>query len=418
MAMIGGFLLAIIKLLVILCIVATIHEFGHFLAAKLFKIGVNEFSIGFGPKIFQKKKNDTLYSLRWVPLGGYVMIEGEGEQSDKENSFSKQHPFKRIIVLVMGVVFNLILGFLVLTSISFFIPVYTTEITEIAETSPLKDSGILVGDKITKINGEKVVFANELIITNYDGPSDVVLEYVRNDEKKYAVVSGAKVNIGYIGVAFKTIDGNPSNEVNYTQAGSVAEQANIKSDDIITAINGTEVKSATEIISIIQKNAGKNVELTVLRNGNEQNISIVPDSQSRLDFGILNTKEEKSNIYYALTKAVKAIGEVIGSYAELFKGNVGINDVSSIVGIGVVVSQTSGIIEYLNMLAIISLAVGAANILPFVPLDGGKIIFVVYEWITKKKVSEKVEVITSYIGWGLLMLLTIVVMFKDVINIF
>jgi regulator of sigma E protease len=72
------FIIAVIKLIIILCVVATIHEFGHFIAAKALKIGVNEFSIGFGPKIIQKKYKETMYSLRWIPLGGYVMIEGEG----------------------------------------------------------------------------------------------------------------------------------------------------------------------------------------------------------------------------------------------------------------------------------------------------------------------------------------------------
>ena len=138
------FLITVIKLLVILCIVATIHEFGHFLAAKFFKIGVNEFSIGYGPKIIQKKFKDTMYSLRWIPLGGYVMIEGEGEESESENSFTKKHPFKRIVVLSMGVIFNFILGFIVLITVSSFLPVYTTEITELSSNSPLIESGIEV----------------------------------------------------------------------------------------------------------------------------------------------------------------------------------------------------------------------------------------------------------------------------------
>ncbi len=412
------FLFAVIKLLIILCIVATIHEFGHFLAAKFFKIGVNEFSIGFGPKIVQKKKGGTMYSLRWIPLGGYVMIEGEGEASDREDSFAKKHPFKRIVVLMMGVIFNFILGFIILTIISFFVPVYTTEITDISDNSPLMEAGVNIGDKILKIDGKKVLFASDLTGLNYTGGDSVAIEYLQNGERKYTVVNNVKKSVGYAGIAFKTIDKVNTNIVNYTQSGSAAQSAGIKDDDVINSINGTLVKDASEIIAIVQENGGKSLSINLTRDGQSIDVNLVPEVQFRFDLGILDTKEEKSNIYYSLMKSLNTIKQVAGSYVELFKGKVGINDVSSIVGIGVVVSQTNGLLQYLNMMAIISLAVGAANILPFVPLDGGKIVFVIYEWITKKKPSEKFEIVTSYIGWGLLMLLTIVVTFKDIISIF
>lgn len=86
-----GFILVVVKLLIILGIVATIHEFGHFLFSKMFKVGVNEFSIGFGPKIVQKKFGETMYSLRCIPLGGYCAIEGEEGTSDKENSLQNKN---------------------------------------------------------------------------------------------------------------------------------------------------------------------------------------------------------------------------------------------------------------------------------------------------------------------------------------
>ncbi|MBR1883894.1 MAG: RIP metalloprotease RseP [Clostridia bacterium] len=409
------FLITIVKLLVILCIVATIHEFGHFLAAKAFKIGVNEFSIGYGPKIFQKKYKETVYSLRWIPLGGYVMIEGEGEESESENSFEKKHPLKRIIVLSMGVIFNFILGFIVLMSVSAFVPVYTTEITELSDSSPLIEAGITVGDKITKINSKDVTFASDLVISNYDGPETVEIEYLHLNEKRYVVASNVVKKIGYMGVAFISKD---ETVVNSVAMGSAAESAGIKAKDRILSINGNALNNSTDIISVVQSSAGISLNFEIERDGKVENLVVIPNEQSRFDLGVLNTKEEKSNIYYSLKKALNTIKTVIDSYVQLFQGKVGINDVSSIVGIGVVVSKTSGILEYLNMLALISLAVGAANILPFVPLDGGKIVFVLYEWISRRKPSEKFEIIVTYIGWGLLLMLTVVVTFKDVMNIF
>ena len=94
------FLLTVVKLLVILCIVATIHEFGHFLMSKLCKAKVNEFSIGFGPKIVQKQFGETMYSLRWLPLGGYCAIEGEDGDSEADNSFAKKNTLQKILICV------------------------------------------------------------------------------------------------------------------------------------------------------------------------------------------------------------------------------------------------------------------------------------------------------------------------------
>ncbi|MEG1141815.1 MAG: site-2 protease family protein, partial [Clostridia bacterium] len=135
-------IIGIIKLLIILCIVATIHEFGHFIAAKIFKIGVSEFSIGFGPKIYQKKYHDTLYSLRWIPLGGYVMIEGEGEQSNLPTSFGNKNVFKQVTVLIMGAMFNLLLAIAILLPITMLFTTNSTVITKFSNNSVLEENGL------------------------------------------------------------------------------------------------------------------------------------------------------------------------------------------------------------------------------------------------------------------------------------
>ena len=200
--------------------------------------------------------------------------------------------------------------------------------------------------------------------------------------------------------------------------GSVAYVAGLKTKDKILKVDSIEVQKSDDVIGIIQKRPNQAVKIELERNGEIIEMEVTPSEQPRFDLGIIDTKEEKSNLYYSLNKAVYTVKNVIDSYVMLFQGKVGIDDLSSIVGIGVVVSKTSSVLEYLNMLALISLAIGAANILPFVPLDGGKIVLVIYEWITKRKPSEKFETILSYIGWILLLLLTLVVTFKDVMSIF
>lgn len=413
-----GFIIAIIKLLVILCVVATIHEFGHFIAAKLLKIGVNEFSIGFGPSIFQKKFKETMYSLRCIPLGGYVMIEGEGEKSDKPNSFTKKGPISKIIVLAMGVMFNVILAFVILMSIAFTIPTFTTEITEFSSDSPLKEVGLLSGDKIIKINDDKVSLAIDLFDSKYTDSNITKVEYVRDNIVKEVSITDAVNDIGYIGVAFSLEGEKGTNKIDSIRGGKPAEKADIKPGDMIVQINGIDVNNASDIINIIKQNPNNEIEFLIDRDGEILVKNIVPESQKEFNLGIYDTKAVDTNLQYAFDNSIKVIAQVVNSYLDLFKGKVQLDDVSSIVGIGVVVSKTSSVIEYLNMLAIISLAIGAANMLPFPPLDGGKIIFVLIESIIRKKIPMKVEAIVSFAGFGILMLLTLIVTYKDVIRMF
>ena len=129
------FLLTVVKLLVILCIVATIHEFGHFIMSKICKTKVNEFSIGFGPKIFQKQIGQTMYSLRWLPLGGYCAIEGEDGESQEKDSFATKNPIQKILILVMGATFNAILAMVIFVGIAFSSNTYTTKVLDVDEQS-------------------------------------------------------------------------------------------------------------------------------------------------------------------------------------------------------------------------------------------------------------------------------------------
>ena len=148
-----SFIITIVKLLVIILAVATIHEFGHFLASKLLKVGVDEFSIGFGPKIVQKKFRGTMYSLRWLPLGGYCAIEGEEEteeNKDSESSYQRKNPLEKIIILSMGVIFNFILALVIFICVYLPGNVATTQIKSFTEDSVLLEAGLQEDDRRRK----------------------------------------------------------------------------------------------------------------------------------------------------------------------------------------------------------------------------------------------------------------------------
>ena len=411
------FIIAVVKLLIILCIVATVHEFGHFLAAKFFKVGVKEFSIGFGKKIFQKKYKETMYSLRCLPLGGYVMIEGEGEESNSPSSFSKQNAFVKIVILVMGVVFNLILATIILISVAFAYPTATTTIDSLNENSVLKQYGIDTNDTILEINGDKVYLASELIENKYTDKDKTIIKYKDGEEIKEIIIDNAVKSIGQIGIVFKSNDENSKIIIDSIIPGGAADKAGIKEKDVVLSVEDIVIENSNQIIDIIQKNADKKLIFKINRNGEIIEKELVPKVTKVFDLGISNTKFIKTDLNYAIKKTLNVIESVAMSYIDIFRGKVGLDDISSIVGIGNVVNKAEDFIEYLNLLAIISLAIGAANILPFLPLDGGKIVIVLIESIIRRKVPEKLEFALTYLGFGLLILVTIFVVIKDIIRL-
>lgn len=412
--------LTIIKLIIVLSVVATIHEFGHFLFAKLFKMTVNEFSIGFGPKIFSKEHKGTKYSLRWILFGGYVAIEGEEGDSEDDNAFNKKPCWQRIIVLVAGVLFNAILATVLFLGTNMVSPTFGTKISGIYENGAAYVAGLREGDVITKIEDKVTHIYQDVALYNKTDKKDVTVEYLRDGKTYKTLVKDAVKKIGYMGVYFEATkldeNGNVLSYVQVVEPGMPAA-SKIKAGDKILKVNDKETKLSIDVISEISANAEKEVKILVLRDGKEVEVKLVPATKLSFDLGLSNFAEEKTTVKTAFYKSISTISQIVGSYVDLFRGKVKVNQLSGIVGIGEMVSRTEGIAEFLSMMAMISLAVGIANILPFPPLDGGKVVLVLIEWITKKKVPEKVELILSYIGLGLLLALTVFVTINDIIRV-
>ncbi len=165
-------------------LIIIIHEAGHFVAARLMKIKVNEFSIGMGPKIFSVKKGETAYSLRWIPIGGYCAMEGEDEASDKEGSFSSKKVGARIFVVVAGALMNLILGLvIVLIIVCSQNLVGTTTVAKFEDNAVSAKSGLMAGDEIKSMDGMRV-FTSTDVFTGLSRSDDGTVEMTvkRNGE--------------------------------------------------------------------------------------------------------------------------------------------------------------------------------------------------------------------------------------------
>lgn len=414
-------IITIIQLILVLSVVAIVHEFGHFIVAKAFKMTVNEFSIGFGKAIWQKEYKGTVYSFRLLLLGGYVAIEGEDGETEDENSFSKKHPFKRILVLIAGVTFNFILAICIMLGINFSSDTLTTKLKDLQPGTVLYEAGLRDGDEITKVGNITTHIYQDIALYDNVENEEVVIEYISKGEEKNVVVKDVVKEKGSIGIYFKSNamneDGTIKPVIDIVEPGNVAESAGLKSSDEIISINDIEVTNTGDVIELTAANPEKELVIIVMRDGEKVEVNLTPKAVKYVDLGITNVELADTTLSLSWYKSVNTVIRVVDSYVDLFKGKVKLNQMSGIVGVGEMVSKTEGIIELLSLVATISLAIGMANIMPFPPLDGGKIVLVAIEWISRKKVSQKVELFLSGIGFVLLIALTIYVTIKDIIRI-
>ncbi|NMA79941.1 MAG: RIP metalloprotease RseP [Clostridiales bacterium] len=175
----------VIIAIIVFGVIIAIHEFGHFIVAKLCNIRVNEFAIGMGPALIKRSKGETLYALRAIPIGGYVKMEGEDESSDDDRAFNKKPVYQRMLVVVAGAVMNILLGFIIILIATLMSDgISTTVIASFNENATSHESGLKVDDKILKINGRRMFVDADIVyelLNDEDGITQILVE--RNGEK-------------------------------------------------------------------------------------------------------------------------------------------------------------------------------------------------------------------------------------------
>lgn len=196
-------MITIISSIIIFLLVILIHEFGHFIVAKMNGVSVLEFSIGMGPKLFQRESNGTLYSLRVLPVGGYCQLEGEDEENDSPNSLNNQSSLVRLKVILAGAIMNFILAFILLILLMSVSRV-STEVSGVIKDSPAYSSGIQTGDQIVSINGENVSDGEELLKSIKESQGDLNIGVIRDSQSKnIKVTPRLENNVRKIGVNFQ-----------------------------------------------------------------------------------------------------------------------------------------------------------------------------------------------------------------------
>lgn len=414
-----SFLLGALKVIVLLGTLITIHEFGHFIVAKACKMKVLKFSIGFGPKLLKKQGKETEYSLRLLPLGGFVQLEGEEDDSDDPRAFNRKPAWQRILVLSAGVVINILFALFIYMGINMNTNAYlTAKIDSISSSEIAMQSGLKVGQEILKINGTKIY--------NYYDISQIISEAEKDDftfevknsngKKEKILVKIPEKELGYIGVSFS------DKKVYSVLENTAGERAGLQPNDEILAMNGTTKETIDEYLTIIQSNPNKEIQMKINRAGNEMTLIVTPEAiQKRIfnvDFAIVRDLNFGENIYYAWNETMYYLRANIVGFAEIFAGKTENVEVQGIVGISQQISNTERAIEFFYMMSAISLSLGIMNLLPIPGLDGGKILFTLVEMIRRKPISRELEGTLTLAGFGVLILLMIVVTVGDVVKLF
>lgn len=325
-------------------VLIVIHEFGHFIAAKAMGVRVNEFAVGFGPKLFSKQFGETKYSVNLIPLGGYCAMEGEDEESTDERAFCRKKPWRRFIIVVAGAVFNLLLG-LVLVAVS-LAPgdrFSTTIVAEFAENAVSEASGLQVNDEIIGVDGRR-------IFTTYD------------------------LSYAFTGISDGTVD--------------------------IEVIRG-----------------GERLQL--------QNVQFATESYDGInylsvDFWVYGREKTFKNYVSETLKMTLSYGRVVWfSLIDLISGKFGLNAVSGPVGVTTAIGNAAkqGLTNIWPIMALITINLGIFNLLPIPALDGGRLLFILFEMIFRKPVPQKFEGIVHTVGFVLLFGFMILVTFKDILKL-
>jgi len=350
-------MISLLIFLFILGILIIVHEFGHFIAAKKMGVKVEKFSLGFGPQIVAKKKNDTQYSIAAIPLGGYVKLAGDNLEEYKGNSYEYffQAPGKRFWIIFFGPLLNYILGLLFFWFI-FFVgyPTLTTKVGGLIDGLGAKEAGIQVGDKIIAVDGKKVDYWEDLqkIIQAKKEATKVGLSILRNNqelkiavnirEKKVDDLLGQKRSVGLLGI-------NASDEIVKLRHGFFAS--------FLLGLNKT--------------------------------------------WGLT-------------TLTYKAIWRMITGQLSMRES------VTGPLGIFYITSQAAslGIIAVLHLIAVLSVSLAIFNLLPLPILDGGHILFLGIEKIRKRTLGIKTERIITQIGLTVIVSLAILVTYNDILRFF
>lgn len=413
------FFISAIKIIALLGILITIHELGHFIVAKLCKVKVNEFAIGFGPAIWKKQGKETKYTLRLIPLGGYNSMEGEDEFSEDDKSFSKASVPKRMSIVLAGATVNIIFAIIIYFTITATSGTYiSNQIDEVLEGYVAKTIGLQADDKILEGNGERIKTKKDLNeLLEKSGGKEIDLKIERNGE-----IINYKVQPNEVKTKVTGIYMDEKGKIIAVQKGSASDLQGVQARDILVKVNGVEINGNTNVaLQEIGRKDRETISLELKREEEDITIELIPNYETTYLLGINLRPAEDTFINRCMNASMQTqefLLSIVDNLKQLFTGNVGIDQMMGPVGISEVVAKTDGVREFFEMMALISLSLGVTNLLPIPALDGGKILILLIEAIRRKPMKQETEANIQAIGFVILISLSLFITYHDIIRIF
>lgn len=425
----------------VLGVMVLIHELGHFWAARYFKVRVLAFAFGFGPRLFGFKRGDTDYKVCLFPLGGFVKMAGEnpGEPSDAPDEFMAKPRWQRIIIALMGPIFNVILAFVLLVGL--FMVHYERSAVQleppvvgyVAIDSAASRAGMLEGDLIVALNGEPVPDWESVRLVEIAAPYETLEVTVMRDsrERNFSILvpPDEKTGIGRagwhesIGVRFGR-----------TTPGLPAEAAGIQQGDLLLTFNGDPVTSWRKVPDLIQQIGGGLAQIEVQRDDRVIPIEVTPVYHSAgtaspaWRIGVELTPDNKT-----ITTQLSLMDAVIQSYEQnaknarlifaflegLLEQRMSPKSLEGPIGIARLSGEAAraGMPYLVSMMAAISLNLGIFNLLPIPILDGGMITVLLFESLIRRDLSPIVKERILQVGLVVLMLVFGFVIYNDILKI-
>jgi regulator of sigma E protease len=434
-----------------LSLLIVLHELGHFIPAKLFKTRVEKFYLFFDYKfsIFKKKIGETVYGIGWIPLGGYVKISGmidesmDTEQLQEEPKpweFRSKPAWQRLIIMLGGVFVNFILGIFIYIMLMYsygekYLPNENVTDGVWVQDSLAVSLGLQNGDKILSVDGEEIKKFSDITIEFINGNTYTIERNGLVIEKELPVdfidklISRGK-NAGMI------VRPRSPFIFNKFQENSPNANSELIDKDIVTAINGQPLKYQDEVESLLNENKGKEISMTVKRGEEDKTLNVAVDNNGKLGiviYGMSLADLEKLGFYnladinYSFADAIPAginksyetLANYVKQLKKIFNPSTGAyKGLGGFISIGSIFPSTWSAESFWNITAFLSIMLGFMNLLPIPALDGGHVVFTLWEMITGKKPSDKFLEYAQVTGFILLIALLLFANGNDVFRLF
>ncbi len=439
------FFYSIFGLFILLGILVTFHEWGHYWVAKKLGVKALRFSVGFGKPFWSKfNKEGTEFAVAPIPLGGYVKFvderEGNVAPEDLPYAFNRAPVWKRILIVLAGPMANFLLAILVYAGVYMMgVNVSKAFISEVEVGSIAHQSGIPENSEILSVNGQKVRHIEDFVYALVDevgNKEKVAIEIIPDGESIKTVyldvANWQEPDKGTIfdslGVSFSRAYSGGT--IGYISENSSASKAGLKVGDAVIALNDQPIKTWDDIQDFMSSNKGKSLALTYKRDGYEAKANINPkiediNGQSRYLIGISPRYFNKyTTIEYGLFEALQKgseetwtmLNRITSFIGKLITGKLSIKNLGGPVGIAQGAGQVvqAGMVAFLFYLAMISVNLGFVNLLPIPMLDGGHLMYYLAELVRGKPVSEKIMELGMRIGIILLLTIMAIALYNDI----